>query len=365
MKKPRCSTAKLLLVLGLLYATYTLVPAVAYGGSSLFQPTAQKETQTSPTPVPTAPPETQPQAPSQPDSPLPGFLEGAALPGSPAEEEAFTLYDTATEQSITVPAEEFLAAAIACEMDLSSPQEALKAQAVATYTYYTRQQAAGTTLTCDTKSWLVYVPPSAMQDRWGEDYEENMAILQDVVGQVRGQILTWQGQPALATYFAISPGSTEAAANVWDPAAADTCPYLQPVASPGDRLSDGYLSSRTFAEDEFQTVAAAYFPDAAFDFSGPSAQWLTEIEYTAAGMVRKALLGGIEVSGKDLRSAFSLRSACFSVTAESGSLTFQVRGWGHGVGMSQAGAVFLAKQGADYKEILGYYYPGTQLVSPS
>lgn len=363
MKSPRRSAAGLLLAAALLYALYTLVPALAYGGRGLWGSPAQEEPLASPTPSPTAAPSPEPPAPES--SPLPGFLEGAALPDSQGAGDAvFTLYDLAAGQPLTVPEEEFLAAAIACEMDLSSPPEALKAQAVAAYTYYSRQRAEGAEITCDSENWLVYVPQSAMQARWGEDFGENMALLESIVEQVEGQLLTWQGEPALTTYFAISPGSTEAAAHVWDPAAAESCPYLQAVASPGDRLSDGYLSSRAFSEEEFKGAAAAYFPDADFDFSGPSSQWLTDVEYTASGMVGKAVLGGVEVSGTDLRNAFSLRSACFSLAAEGGSLTFQVRGWGHGVGMSQAGAVYMAKQGAGYQEILAHYYPGTVLTFP-
>lgn len=361
MKAPRKPGLRLLLVLALLYLVYTFVPAAVYVYAGRTAPgqegtPSQAESDPGPSPEPSLPP-----APAE--SLLPNFLEGAPLPGGQAADETFTLYDVAEEQTLTVPADEFLTAALACEMDLSSPAEALKAQAVAAYTYYTRLQQNGQTIACDSGNWLVYVPQSAMQARWGEDYDANLALLQGIVEEVRGQLLTWQGQPALTSYFAISSGSTEAAANVWDPGASEECPYLRPVASPGDRLSDGYCSSRTFTEEEFREAALAGFPEAGLDLSGPSDQWLTGLEYTPAGTVKQARLGGVEVTGSQLRTAFSLRSACFTLTAQEGSLTFQVRGWGHGVGMSQAGAVFLAKRGADYQEILAHYYPGTELVA--
>lgn len=351
---------RVLLVLVLLYLAYTIVPAAVYGY------TQQAPQEEDPSPSITPQPSTAPSPPVPAESLLPNFLEGAALPAGQPEEETFTLYDVATDQTLTVPAEEFLMAAVACEMDLSSPPEALKAQAVAAYTYYTRQkgsgQANGADFACDSENWLVYVPQSAMQARWGEDFDANMSLLRGIVEEVRGQLLTWQGEPALTTYFAISPGSTEAAANVWDPSAAESCPYLQPVASPGDQLSDGYSSSRTFTEEEFKELATQSLTEAQPDFSGPASGWLTDVEYTPAGMVKQARLGGVQVSGGELRNIFSLRSACFTWSAGEGSITFQVRGWGHGVGMSQAGAVFMAKQGASYKEILAHYYPGTQLT---
>lgn len=365
MKNANKAWVRLLVVVGFLYAVYTFAPAVVYGWAKSANMVGAPPVDSTPTPT-AAPESTTPPIPAE--SLLPNFLEGASLPEDAEEpqEEAFTLYDVATGQVLTVPVEEFLVSAVACEMDISSPPEALKAQAVAAYTYYTRQrgsgQANGADFACDSGNWLVYAPQSAMQARWGEDYENNMALLRDIVGQVQGQMLTWQGEPALTTYFAISSGSTEAAANVWDPSASESCPYLQPVASPGDRLSDGYCSSRTLTEDEFKEAATAAFAEESPDFSGPASQWLTDIEYTPAGTVKQARLGGVEVSGGELRSAFSLRSACFSLTSEPGSLTFHVRGWGHGVGMSQAGAVFLAKQGVGYKEILAHYYPGTELT---
>ena len=355
----------LVLVFLLLYVVYTFAPALLY---NMAERKAGALSPADSAPVPSPSPEAESAPPVPAESLLPNFLEGTALPGR-EEEESFTLYDVATEQVFTVPAEDFLAAAVACEMDLSSPPEALKAQAVAAYTYYTRQkgsgQVKGADFACDSENWLVYVPQSAMQERWGEDYEANLSLLQDIVGEVRGQMLTWQGKPALTTYFAISSGSTEAAANVWDPGAAESCPYLQPVASPGDQLSDGYYSTNSFTVEQFQEAALSYFTEAALDFSGPAESWLADLEYTASGTVKTALLGGVKVSGGDLRSAFSLRSACFSLSAGVDGFTFTVRGWGHGVGMSQAGAVFLAKQGAGYKEILAHYYPGTVLTSPA
>ena len=45
-----------------------------------------------------------------------------------------------------------------------------------------------------------------------------------------------------------------------------------------------------------------------------------------------------------------------------GSFLFRVRGYGHGLGMSQYGADLMAEDGKDYAEILAHYYPGTTLV---
>ena len=75
----------------------------------------------------------------------------------------------------------------------------------------------------------------------------------------------------------------------------------------------------------------------------------------------EAKIGSKSVTGREIRDLFSLRSANFDVNIHDEKVEFFVRGYGHGVGMSQYGAQNMAKQGSDYKQILAWYYPGTEL----
>ena len=79
--------------------------------------------------------------------------------------------------------------------------------------------------------------------------------------------------------------------------------------------------------------------------------------------MKQITIGGQPVDGDDVRSAFGLRSSNFTLACADSIFTFTVRGYGHGVGMSQTGAQFMAQQGSDYQEILAWYYPNTTLVS--
>lgn len=346
-KTSRSDFKRLFLCFLVLYLVTTFVPPILYRaipGPAAPGPEASPSPEGTPSPAPEATAAPSPSA-------LPGPLDTAAEPEDPG----FTLYDTAAGESFQVSAREFLAADLACEMDLHAPEEALKAQVVAAYTYYSRMRETGQDIPCDRGSWLVYASPEQMQERWGEDYEEYKAVLDRVVEEVYGQTLTYKGELILASYFAISPGSTENVENVWAEDANIEHPYLQAVASPGDAFSDGYLSYGEFTADEL----AAAFPGA--ELSGGPEGWVTEPEYTPSGMVKSVKVGGVTVSGTDVRTALGLRSACFECSASGDSLRFTVRGWGHGVGMSQAGAVFMAKRGAGYEEILGHYYPGAEL----
>lgn len=324
-----------------LYLTITLLPPALYYAlpgepSDADGPEKSPEaTEASDIPEPSETPES---------SPLPGPLDG--------RETGFALRD-ADGRAITVDAREFLIGGLACEMDPQSPQEALKAQAVAACTYYTRLTSGGGEIPCDRENWQVYVDEAGMKARWGEDCGEYRGLLEQAVDAVLGQTLAFGGEPILAAYFAISPGSTESAENVWP---GESQPYLQAVASPGDSLADGYLSCREFTPDELR--AALNMPD----LSGDPAAWFTDADRTPSGTVKSVSVGGKTFTGPELRGLLGLRSACFTWEADGDALRFTVHGWGHGVGLSQAGAAFMAKSGAGYREILEHYYPGAEIV---
>ena len=74
-------------------------------------------------------------------------------------------------------------------------------------------------------------------------------------------------------------------------------------------------------------------------------------------------IGDSALSGRQARKGFSLRSQCFDVVFDSdGGVIFDVRGFGHGVGMSQNGADAMARQGCDFEQILLHYYTGVELT---
>lgn len=291
--------------------------------------------------------------PTTPNSTVtpPEFLESAP-PKSP--ENAFTLRDEATGESFSLTAEELIPAAVACEMDADAPEEALKAQAVACYTFFCRKKVNGDEITCDRENRQVYTTEAILQESWGEAFDSRMTRLKSIAKAVAGETLTYNGSPILAAYFAVSNGSTEAAGNVWQ----SDLPYLCAVASPGDVFSDGYLSTVRLTEEAY-TAAASQLAGTALT---PEEAALTDMEYTPSGYVRSASIGKKTFSGQQLRNAFSLRSADFQLEHTNDEYIFTVRGWGHGVGMSQAGALFMAKRGAAYDEILAHYYPNTVLT---
>ena len=173
-----------------------------------------------------------------------------------------------------------------------------------------------------------------------------------------GVTLTYDGKLIDACYHAISCGTTEEAETVWG---ADI-PYLQAVASPGDRLSPSYASTVTHSSDEVRTILTAELPD--LTLSEDPATWFGSPTLSDAGTVAQQPVGDTTLAGTRVRRLFGLRSAAFAITYADGTFTFAVKGYGHGVGMSQYGADYLARQGYSYAEILKYYYTDVTVNLP-
>jgi stage II sporulation protein D len=85
---------------------------------------------------------------------------------------------------------------------------------------------------------------------------------------------------------------------------------------------------------------------------------LTVTELSPSGTILKAKINNKEYTGEEIRSIFSLRSPVFTVASTENAITFNVLGYGHGIGMSQYGADYFARQGYTYKDILMHYYTG-------
>jgi stage II sporulation protein D len=85
------------------------------------------------------------------------------------------------------------------------------------------------------------------------------------------------------------------------------------------------------------------------------------IDRNEAGYVRKIQIGNKLLTGREVRTLFELRSSHFTIREENDKIIFVTKGYGHGAGMSQYGANFMAEQGKSYKEILTHYYNGIQI----
>ena len=271
----------------------------------------------------------------------------------------FLIQDASTGQVLELSRREYLIGAVAAEMPVSWPDEALKAQAVAAHSYalYCRDHAAP-----DSIGWLTADPARrqgcltdpVLRSYWGTAYETNYARLSALVDEVEHTVLLCDGAPACASYFAISNGRTEASENVWGA----SLPYLVAVDSSTDLQADHYEVTLTLSSAQVQAALAAQglTPDAA----APE-QWFSSPTRTASGYVARLSICGVERSGAFLRRALGLRSTDFTIRYENDQFYIMTHGYGHGVGLSQWGAKAFAEQGLSYDAILAHYFPGTTL----
>lgn len=258
-----------------------------------------------------------------------------------------------------LPLEDYVVGVLAGEMPASFAPEALKAQAVAARTYALYCAASSKHEGADVcgkpgccQAWR---DEEDLRRGWGADYEQNLARLRAAAEETAGEYLCYEGEPVFAAFHASSAGATEASGAIWNPR-----PYLVSVPSPesADTVPH-YVSRLLCAPLDFRDTLLAAHPEA--DLSGGPETWLGPVERDASGRVASVTLGGVPIRGTELRTLFSLRSTAFTLAYDAEGFCFTVTGSGHGVGMSQYGAEVMAQSGADYREILAHYYPGTAL----
>ena len=278
----------------------------------------------------------------------------AAVPPPAQSEETIAVLRAATGRTETLGMREYLIGCVAAEMPAGSHLEALKAQAVASYTYARyRLEAGGKQALSDSgASDQGYLSAQERKQRWGENAQRNEDKLAQAVDAVLGQTVAYEGRPILAAYCAVSAGRTESAENYWG----DALPYLQSVDSPGDKVSPDYSKTVTLQPEEVKKA----LKDGKLG-KDPS-KWFGKAKRSEAGTVLEIEAGGETLTGRELRGLLGLRSANFTIAYKDGRFEVKCLGYGHGVGMSQYGADFMARQGSDYKEILAHYYTGCSLI---
>lgn len=101
------------------------------------------------------------------------------------------------------------------------------------------------------------------------------------------------------------------------------------------------------------------YEDIQIDFGNEEDLKITE--YTDSGRVKTVKFGNHELSGVETRTLLGLKSTNFEIIKENDKIKFQVKGYGHGVGMSQTGANTMAKGGSNYEEIIKHFYIGVEI----
>lgn len=207
----------------------------------------------------------------------------------------------------------------------------------------------------------------------GSGYEKE--IINEVVDETRGMILTYDGKPAVTFYHSTCGGYTEDAKNVFPKM---NLPYLVSIkdgAEPFCSISPKFTWKETFSENSFiqRLVTAGYLKNSDYSVKEVNINSTfrsgrideLEIDLTDNLMHQRT----VKLYGNNIRYVIRttdnksiLESNNFHINKDSrGNIIINGKGYGHGVGLCQWGALAQSKEGRDYEDILAFYYPGTKI----
>ncbi|WP_368658115.1 stage II sporulation protein D [Metabacillus halosaccharovorans] len=266
------------------------------------------------------------------------------------------VYRSQTKQIESIPLEEYVIGVVASEMPAEFETEALKAQALAARTYITKQLMNGPISTpdgaavTDTQMHQVYKNLEELKAVWGDEYETKLQKITAAVAATQGKILTYQDQPIDASFFSTSNGYTENSEAYWT----EAIPYLKSVESSWDKDSPKFYDKKVITIKDFESTLGVKL-----NTSSGTVGKITEL--TPGKRVAKVDINGKQFTGRQIREELGLRSSDFTWEIKGDSVVIETKGFGHGVGMSQYGANFMAEDGKTYEEIIAHYYNGTKV----
>ena len=263
-----------------------------------------------------------------------------------------------------LPLDTYLLGVVSAEMPANFEQEALSAQALVarTYTIYSIVHSGGkhgeADICDDSTCCQAWISKEDRMARWDEaERELNWRKIENAVNTTAGKIITYNGEVIDAFFHSNSGGTTEAPVNVWG---GTNYPYLQSVETAGEDAYSQYSSEMVLTKEELKNKILAKHSDFIIDYS--QSDCIQILEYTESGRVKTIKIGNLNLSGVEVRTLLGLRSANFEVSIEGENIKFAVKGYGHGVGMSQTGADSMAKQGSNYEEIVKHFYTGVEIT---
>ncbi len=230
------------------------------------------------------------------------------------------------------------------------PMEALKAQAIASRSYALYQMQENKLNSFDVTSDIY---SQVYGGKTSERYRTSMAV-----DETKGLALTYRGKLFSAYFSATCGGHTEDASKLWN---TDIAPLKGvPCGFCKDSPHFNWHYVLTLEEIEEKLAEGRFRVKKIKD--------LRVIDKDSSGRVANLKIIGadkeVKIPAKDFREWIGpniIRSTHFTIKLAQKDLIFEGIGWGHGVGLCQWGAYFMAKQGRTASEILCYYYPGSEI----
>lgn len=250
------------------------------------------------------------------------------------------IYKRQNKESLKI--EEYLIGVVACEMPASFHEEALKAQAVSarTYLYNELSKDLNKQLTDDDQCFNTV---DEMKNKWKDEYEKYYEKISNAVKNTKDLVMKKDGNLFKSYYFSTSNGYTESSLSVFNEQLLDS------VASEWDKFANNYEVNTTFNKSSLEKILGSF----------------SKIEIISRNNTNHVLEVKVDdktYTGIEFRKLLSLRSTDFTIKQDNDNYIITTKGYGHGVGMSQYGANYLANNNYNYQEILEYYYQNIEIV---
>ena len=294
----------------------------------------------------------------------------ATLPSARAPEPAAIRVGVKDGNRITirkVPFETYVQAAILSEFapangDPGMVERMLEVQAIIGRTYalahLNRHGTEGFDL-CATTHCQLFEPSRLTTSRWAAQAAE-------AVQRTTGTVLWFRDGPAEALFHADCGGRTSRADDVWSGVGQ---PYLLSVEDDGPAAS----AHATWRYESTATAMLAALNKDTRTRVGASLRGIQVLERDGAGRAERIAIRGAQeriVRGEEFREAVSqsfgaraIKSTWFDIRRTGPTYVFDGRGFGHGVGLCQAGALARIRSGAKLPAVLQQYFPGTRLIT--
>ena len=248
--------------------------------------------------------------------------------------------------------ENYLSSVVGAEMPHKWPLEALKAQAIASRTYALKK-----------KGNSMFDIDSTQKDQVYSGLESRTIKTQKAVRQTRSLVITHKNKLINALFHSSSASQTENSEDVWS----NKFDYLRSVKD-FDKDNPKLIWNKSFTKDELENL---------FPILG-GLEKIQVLEKSKTGRIKSLKIIGVngskKILGKDFRGKMKLNSTLFNysfikpnlndvgnlnqelIDSSKTYLLISGKGSGHGVGMSQWGAKYMASKGAKAEQILKHFY---------
>lgn len=267
--------------------------------------------------------------------------------------ETIKLYNTESQSIETLDFNKYIESVVFAEIGANTPLEAIKAQAVLARTFVldfiknNKSKYEGADISNDITEALAYK-------------QNTSTDVKNAVKKTKNEVVKYNGELIKAYFFANSGGVT-ASPKEGLSLVSENYPYLKSVKSP-----ETAENSKSYS---FSVVITKNQVLNALRTMGISVASITSFEKGETGESGRCIsfiIGGKEVNANTFRltigSTLIKSTLIDNISISGNNITLTGRGYGHGVGLSQEGAIVLANNQKTYKEIINYYFENVEIV---